>query len=290
MQYWEVFSVLLLFSCSVVSNSLRPHGLQHSRLPCPSLSPGACSNSCPLSQWCHPIISSFVAPFFSCPKSFPASGSFPMGRLFTSGDQSIGASASASALPMNIQGWFHLGLIDLVSLLPKRLSRVFSSTAVQKHQFFNAQPSLWSNSHPYMTTGKTIALTRRTFIGKVMSLLLNAQSRFVTAFLLKSKCSFFVLFCFNFMAAVTIHSDFGAHENKIYVCFHFSPLLSAVKWWGWRPWSNRNISEHPLTLVCCFNTTALALAGCKEHSDPLPPDLGNVTMDAVNFVYTKLSS
>ena len=158
-----------------------------------------CSDFCPFSQWCHPAISSSVVPFSSCLQSFPASGSFPVGRLFTSGGQSIGASASASALPMNIQGWFHLGLIGLVSLLPKGLSSVFSSTAVQKHQFFSAQPSLWSNSHPYMTTGKTIALTRRTFIGKVMSLLLNAQSRFVTAFLLKSKCSFlfcFVLFCF----------------------------------------------------------------------------------------------
>ena len=155
-----------------------------------------CSDLYLFSQWRHPTISSFVTSFSSCLQSFPASGSFPMGRLFTSGDQSIGASASASALPMNIQGWFHLGLIDLVSLLPKRLSRVFSSTAVQKHQFFSAQPSLWSNSHPYMTTGKTIALTRWAFIGKVMSLLLNAQSRFVTAFLLKSKCSFFVLFCF----------------------------------------------------------------------------------------------
>ena len=226
-------------------------------LPCPSLSPGVCLNSCPLSWWCHPAISSSFIPFSSCLQSFPASGSSPVGRLFTSGGQSIGASASASALPMNIQGWFHLGLIGLVSLLPKGLSSVFSSTAVQKHQFFSAQPSLWSNSHPYMTTGKTIALTRRTFIGKVMSLLLNAQSRFVTAFLLKSKCSFlfcFVLFCFNFMAAVTIHSDFGAHENKIYVCFHFSPLLFAMKWWDRRPWSNRNISEHPVTLMLAVST------------------------------------
>ena len=110
---------LLLFSCSVVSDSLRPHEQQHARLPCPSLSPGDCSNSCPLSWWCHPTISSSVLPFSSCPQSFPASGSFLMGQLFTSGGQSIGASASALVLPVNIQGWFPLGLIGLISLLSK---------------------------------------------------------------------------------------------------------------------------------------------------------------------------
>ena len=133
------------FSCSVVSNSLQPHGLQHTRLPCPSPTPEACSNSCPLSQWCHPAISSSVIPFSSCFQSFPASGSFPMSLLFASGGQSIGASASASGLPMNIQGWFPLGLTGLVSLQSKGLSRVFSSTTVRKHQFFGTQPSLWSN-------------------------------------------------------------------------------------------------------------------------------------------------
>ena len=116
-------------------------------LPCPSPIPGACSNSCPSSRWCHPTISSSVAPF-SCLQSFPASGSFPMfWRLFTSGGQSIGASASAAVLPMNIQDWFLLGLTGLISLLSKGLSRVFSSTIVWKHQFFHAQPFLWSNSH-----------------------------------------------------------------------------------------------------------------------------------------------
>ena len=117
-----------------------PHGLQHIRLPCPSPSPGACSNSCPLSWWCHPTISSCVAPFSSCPQSSPASGSFPVHWLFASGGQSIGASASASVLPMNIQGWFPLGVTGLISLLSKGLSRVFSSTTVPKHQFFNTQP------------------------------------------------------------------------------------------------------------------------------------------------------
>ena len=101
-----------------MSDSLWPHGLQHTRPPCPSLTPGVYSNSCPLSQWCHPTISSFVAPFFSCPQSFPASGSFPVSWLFASGGQSIGALASASVLPMNIQGWFPLGLTDLISCSP----------------------------------------------------------------------------------------------------------------------------------------------------------------------------
>ena len=127
----------LLFSCSVMSNSLQPHELQHTRLPCPSLSPGICSNSCPLSQWCHPTISSSVTPFSSCPQSFPVSGSsFLMSRLFASGGQSIGASESASVLPMNIQGWFTLGLTGLISLQSKGLSRVFSNTTwYQKHQY-----------------------------------------------------------------------------------------------------------------------------------------------------------
>ena len=116
-----------------MSDSLQHHGLQHARLPCPSPSPGACSNSCPLSQWCHPTISSSVIPFSSCLQSFPVSGSFPMSWLFPSGRQSIGASASASVLPMNIQGWFLLGLTGLISLQSKGLSRVFNTT-VQKHQ------------------------------------------------------------------------------------------------------------------------------------------------------------
>ena len=134
-----------LFSCSVVSDSLRPHGLQHARLPCPSLSSGACSNSCPSRQWCHPTISSSFAPFFSCLQSFPASGSFLMSQLFTSGGQSIGASVSV--LPMNIQDWFPLGLTSLISFQSKGLSRVFSNTTVPKHQFLSTQPSLLSNSH-----------------------------------------------------------------------------------------------------------------------------------------------
>ena len=147
---------LLLFSCSVMSNFLRPHGLQNARLPCPSPSPRGCSNSCPLSQWCHPTHSSFVFPFSSWLHSFPASGSFPMSQLFTSGGQSIGTPASASVLPMNIQGWFPLGWTGCIFLVFRGLSRVFSSTMVWKHQFFTVQLS-----YPYMTIGKTIALTIR---------------------------------------------------------------------------------------------------------------------------------
>ena len=115
--------------------------------PGPSSSPGLCSNSCPLSQWCHPTILSSVIPFSSCLQSFPASGSFPMSLFFASGSQSIGASASVSVLPMNIQGWFPLGWTGLISLQSKGLSRIFPNTTIQKHQFFGAQPSLWSNSH-----------------------------------------------------------------------------------------------------------------------------------------------
>ena len=127
--------------------TLQPHGLQHIRLPCPSPALRACSNSCPLSRWCHPTISSSVFPFSSCLQSFPASGSFPMSQFFSSGGQRIGVSASASVLPMNIQDWFPLGWTGCISLQSKGLSRVFSNTTVQKHQFFSAQLSLLSNSH-----------------------------------------------------------------------------------------------------------------------------------------------
>ena len=135
------------FSHSVVSDSLWPHRLQHARLPCLSPTPGACSNSCPSSQWCHPTISSPVVPFSSCLQSFEASGSFLMSQFFQSCGQSIGASASASVLPMNIQNRFSLGWTGWISLQSKGLSRVFSNTTVQKHQFFGAQLSLWSNSY-----------------------------------------------------------------------------------------------------------------------------------------------
>ena len=132
---------------SVVSDSLQPHGLQHVRLPWPSPAPRACSNSCPSSWWCHSTISSSVDPFYSCLQSCPASRSFPISWLYASGGQSIGDSASASVLPMNIQGWFPLRLTGLISVKSKGLSRIFFNITVQKHQFFSPQLSLWSNSH-----------------------------------------------------------------------------------------------------------------------------------------------
>ena len=144
--------------CVALPTTLPPHAfffvvqlfshvqLQYARLPCPSSVPGACSNSCPSSQWCHATISSSAVPF-SCLQSFPASGSFPVSQFFKSGGQSIGASDSASVLPMNIQDWFPSGLTGLIFLQYKELSRVSSNTTVQKHQFFGAQPSLWPNSH-----------------------------------------------------------------------------------------------------------------------------------------------
>ena len=135
------------FGHSVVSNSLRPDGLQHARPPCPSPTPGVHSNSCPLSRWCHPAISSYVIPFSSCPQSLPASESFPMSQLFAWGGQNTGVSASTSFLPKNIQDWPPLEWTGWISLQSKGLSRVFSNTTDQKHQFFGAQLSSQSNSH-----------------------------------------------------------------------------------------------------------------------------------------------
>ena len=130
-----------------MSNSLRPHETQHARPPCSSPTPGVYPNSCPLSWWCHPTISSSVIPFSYCPQSLPASGSFPMSQLFPSDGQNIGVSASTSVLPMNTQGWFPLVWTGWISLQSKGLSRGFSNTTVQKHQFFGAQLTLYSNSH-----------------------------------------------------------------------------------------------------------------------------------------------
>ena len=135
------------FSRSVVSDSLRPHESQHARPPCPSPTPEVYPNSCPSCWWYHPAISSSVVPFSSCPQSLPTSGSFPMSQLFTWGGQSIGVSASASVLPMNTQDWSPLGWTGWISLQSKGISRVFSNTTVQKHQFFGAQLSSQSNSH-----------------------------------------------------------------------------------------------------------------------------------------------
>jgi len=175
------------FSCSVVSDSLQPLEPQHARPPCPSPTPVVHPNPCPLSQWCHPAISSSVVPF-SCPESFPTSVSFQMSQLFTWGGQSTGVSASASVLPMNTQDVisFKMDWLDLLavqgtlkSLLQHHTSK---ASILQCSAFCTIQLS-----HPYMTTGKIIALTRRTFVGKVMSLLLNTLSRLVITFLPRSK-------------------------------------------------------------------------------------------------------
>ena len=217
----------LLFSCQVASNSLWSPGLQHARFPWISLSSRVCSNSCPLSRWCYPYH-----------LLFPSSPAFNLSQheVFSnesalSGGQRIGASTSASVLPKNIQGWFPLGLTGMILLPSKGLSRVFSSTTVQKQQFFSTQVSLWSNSYICIwLQKKTITLIIWMFVSKVMSLLFNMLSRFVIAFFPRSKR-------LNFMAAVTVHGDFGAQENKISHYFHFFPHLFAMKWWDQMPWS-----------------------------------------------------
>ena len=174
------------FSRSVVSHSLWPHGLQHARPPCPLPTPRACSNSCPSSWWCHPTTSSSVIPFSSCPQSFPGSGSFQMSQLFSSGGQSIGVSASASILPMNTQDWSPLGWTGkscIQGTLKSLLQHHSSKASIPHCSAF----SIVQLSHPYMTTGKTITLTRWTFVGKVMSLFLKMLSRLVISFLPRSK-------------------------------------------------------------------------------------------------------
>ena len=180
----ELFSYFLSvqFSHSVVSDSLRPHELQHARPPCTSPTPGVHSNSCPSSWWCHPAISSSVIPF-SCPQSLRVSESFPMSQLFASGGQSIGVSALASVLPMNTQEWSPLEWTGWISSQKRLLQHHSSKASILQHSaFFTAQLS-----HPYMTTGKTVPLTRETFVGKVMSLLFNMLFRLVITLLPRSK-------------------------------------------------------------------------------------------------------
>ena len=203
------------------------HALQHTRYACPSLSPRVCSNSCPLSRWYHPTISSSVVPFSSSPQSFPASGSFPMSGLFTSGGQSIGASASASVLPMNIQDWFSLGFTGWISLLSKSLLQHHSSKAsiLKCSAFFMVQLS-----HPFMITGKTIASTTQTFVSKVMSLLFNILSRLVIVFLPKSKS--LSISWLQSPSAVILEP-----KKKSLSLFPLFPHLFAMKWWDWMPCS-----------------------------------------------------
>ena len=208
---------MLLFSHSVVSDSLWPHVLQHNSFPCPSLSPGVCSNSLPLSRWCYPNISSSVTLFSSCPQSFPASGSFPMGGLFTLGGQSIGASTSASVLAMSIQSWFPIELTCLISLLSKGLSRVFYITTVWKNQFFSTQPSLWSNSHMYMTTEKHIDLT-------IWNLVANWCLCFLICCLGLSWLFFQRANTFNFITTVPSTVILEPKKIKCFTILHFVPF------------------------------------------------------------------
>ena len=182
----QLSSSPLLFTCYVVSNSLRPHRLQHTRLPYPLPSLSVCSNSCPLTQWYYPTISSSVAHFSSCPQPFTTSGSFQMSQFFTSGGQSIGVMASASALPMNIYGWFPSRLTGLIEFPSKGLSRVSSSTTIQKHHFFSVQPSSWSilYIHTWLMRNHSFEYMD---LCRQRSLLFITPSSFVMAFLPRSR-------------------------------------------------------------------------------------------------------
>ena len=190
-------------------------GCSTSSLPVPQPSPGICASSCPLNQWCYPTISFSAHPFSFCLQFFPALGSFLMSQLFTSSGQSIGASALASALPMNIQGWFPLGFTDLISLQSKGLPNVFSSTTIRKHQFFCTQPFYG----PALTTVKIVALTIWIFVSKVKSLIFKMLSRFRIAFLSWSTAS----------------SDFMACSpgNNIYCVFSFCVLGTCLSPYLW---------------------------------------------------------
>ena len=220
--------MLLLLSRSVVSYSLWPHGLQHASLPCPSLTPRVCSNSCPLSQWCHPTILSSVVPFSSCLQSFPTSGSFPMSRLFASGGRSIGASASSSVFPMSIQelisfrvDWFDLAVQGALKSLLQHHS--LKASILQCSAFFMVQ-----FSHLYVTTGP---LTIWIFVGKVTSPLFNMLSRFVIAFLPRNKLLLISLL--QSPSAVILE----LRKIKSVTISIFCPHLFAMKRWDWMPWS-----------------------------------------------------
>ena len=203
------------FSHLVVSDSLWPHGLQHARLPCPSPAPGACSNSWPWSRWCHPTISSSVIPFSSCLQSFPTSGSFPVNQLFTSCGQLLEFQLPSYERPGLIS--FRMDWLDLLAvqgMLKSLLQHHSSKSAILwRSDFFMMQLS-----HPYVTTGKTIVLTTRTFVGKVMSLLLNMLSRLVITFLPRSKR--LLISWLQSLSAVI----FGTQENEVCHCFHCFPI------------------------------------------------------------------
>ena len=218
------------FSHSVVSNSLWPHESQHTRPPCPLPTPIVYSNSWASSWWWSPAISSSAVPFSSCPQSLPASGSFPMNQPFTWGGQSIGVSASASVPPMNTQDWSPrmdwLDLLEVQGTLKSLLQHHSSKASIlQLSAFFIVQLS-----HPYVTTGKTIALTRRTFVGKVTSLLLNMLSRLVITFLPRSK--HLLISWMQSPSAVILEP----RKIKVWHCFQLFPHLFPMKWWDQMPW------------------------------------------------------
>ena len=207
----RVYNVSVQSSRSVAADSSRPHEPQHTRLPWPSPTPRVYWNSCPLSWWCHPTISSSLIPFSSYLQSFPASGSFPMNQLFTSGGQSIWVSVSASVFPMSIQDWFSLrrDCLDLLAVqgtLKSLLQHHSSKASILPCSAFFMAKLL----HPYMTTGKTIALTRWTFIGRVMSLLFNVLSRLVIAFLPRNK-----YLLISWMQLLTLDSPYSSPKLNI---------------------------------------------------------------------------
>ena len=214
------------FSCSVMSNSLPPHGLQHARLPCPSPTPRACSNSCPLSRWCHLTISSSVAPFSSCLQSFPASGSFPVSQFFASGGQSIGVLTSASVLPMNIQDWFPLGLTGLISLQSKGLSKVFSYTTVQN-----------VNTVQNVTIVSLYCSVIVRFTGKIWEHWGRKKHRFKTGLVnnkgKKSKTKYLPIFPLNFSSFHSAHSDLQSASNNCFSGFVSIPRVPLHKMWFW---------------------------------------------------------
>ena len=214
-------------------NSLRPHEPQYTRPPCPLPTPGVHPNPCPLSQWCHPAISPSVVPFSSCPQSFPTSGSFQMSQLFASGGQSIGVSASTRDLAMNTQDWFPLVWNGWISLQSKGLKSLLQhhspkASILRRSVFFIVQLS-----HPYMTTGKTIALTRRTFVGKVMSLLFSMLFRLVITFLPRSKR--LLILWLQSTSAVILEPP-----KIVWHCFHCFPI--------YLPWSD-GTGCHDLSLL-----------------------------------------
>ena len=249
---WGYFINKLLFSHSVMIDSFRIHVSQRARIPCPSPSPRVCWNSCPLILWCCPTISCSLPAFSSCLQSFPASGSFPMSQFFTSGGQSIGASASGSVLSVNIQGWFTSGLTGVISLQLKGHSRVLSTALFKSINSLVSAFFMVELSHPYMATGKNIALTIQTFVDKVMSLIFNMLSRY--SFSSKKQMSF------NCMAAVTICSDFGAQENKVCHCFHCFPI--------YLPWSD-GTECHDVHFFECWILSQLFTLLFQLHQEAL---------------------